>query len=41
MTGAGSPTTPWQGDVNETVIDDWKADTTTFERIRQVIDVTT
>lgn len=41
VTGAGSPTTPWQGDVNETVIDDWKADTTTFERIRQVIDVTT
>ncbi|WP_081927023.1 winged helix-turn-helix domain-containing protein [Halobellus rufus] len=31
----------WQGDVNEAVVEDWKADTTTFERVRQIIDVTT
>ncbi|MGQ4556005.1 DUF7342 family protein [Halobellus sp. GM3] len=31
----------WQGDVNEAVAEDWKADTTTFERVRQIIDVTT
>ena len=30
-----------EGDVNEAVVEDWKADTTTFERVRQIIDVTT
>jgi len=31
----------WRGDVNEAVVEDWTADTTTFERVRQIIDVTT
>jgi hypothetical protein len=31
----------WDGDVNEAVIEEWKAETTTFERVRTVIDVTT
>ncbi|WP_311174091.1 winged helix-turn-helix domain-containing protein [Halobellus ordinarius] len=31
----------WEGDVNEAAVEDWKADTTTFERVRQIIDVTT
>lgn len=32
---------PWEGDVNEAAIEDWKEETTTFERVQQVIDVTT
>jgi predicted ArsR family transcriptional regulator len=31
----------WEGDVNEATIDEWKEDTTTFDRVRHVIDVTT
>ena len=31
----------WEGDVNEAAIEEWKADTTTFDRIRHVSDVTT
>ncbi|WP_096391768.1 winged helix-turn-helix domain-containing protein [Halopenitus persicus] len=41
MTSPDAPTEHWEGDVNEAAVEDWKADTTTFERIRQVIDVTT
>jgi DNA-binding transcriptional ArsR family regulator len=41
MTDTGAPEGGWQGDVNEAAVDDWKADTTTFERVRQIIDVTT
>jgi hypothetical protein len=31
----------WEGDVNEAAIEQWKADTTTFDRVRHVSDVTT
>ena len=41
MTDPESTDDRWQGDVNEAVVEDWKADTTTFERVRQIIDVTT
>jgi DNA-binding transcriptional ArsR family regulator len=32
---------PWEGDVNEAVIEEWKEDTTAFDRITTVIDATT
>lgn len=41
MTPPDVPGDLWEGDVNEAAVEDWKADTTTFERVRQVIDVTT
>jgi DNA-binding transcriptional ArsR family regulator len=41
MTAPDAPGDRWQGGVNEAAVDDWKAETTTFERVRQVIDVTT
>jgi DNA-binding transcriptional ArsR family regulator len=41
MTDSDSPVDRWEGDVNEAAVEDWKADTTTFERVRQIIDVTT
>ena len=31
----------WEGDVNEAVIEEWKAETTPFERVRQVLHSTT
>lgn len=31
----------WSGDVNEAVVEDWTDDTTTHDRVRQVVDVTT
>lgn len=31
----------WEGNVNEAAITEWKEDTTTFDRVRQVSDVTT
>lgn len=31
---------PWKGDVNEAVIEEWKEDTTAFDRITTVIDAT-
>ena len=34
------PTEPWEGDVNEAVIKEWKQDTTAFDRITTVIDAT-
>ena len=34
-------TEPWEGDVNEAVIEEWKEDTTAFDRIATVIDATT
>ena len=34
-------TEPWEGDVNEAVIEDWKQDKTAFDRITTVIDATT
>ena len=41
MTTADAPHELWEGDVNETAIEGWKADTTTFDRVRHVSDVTT
>ena len=41
MTDAESTDDRWEGDVNEAAVEDWTADTTTFERVRQIIDVTT
>jgi len=40
MTDAESTDDRWEGDVNEAAVKDWTADTTTFERVRQIIDVT-
>lgn len=31
-------TEPWEGDVNEAVIEDWKEQTTALDRIKTVID---
>lgn len=31
----------WDGDVNEAVIAEWKADTSTFDRVSQIVSVTT
>jgi DNA-binding transcriptional ArsR family regulator len=33
-------TEPWKGDINEAVIEEWKEDTTAFDRITTVIDAT-
>ena len=41
MTTADAPDELWEGDVNDAAIEEWKADTTTFDRVRSVIDVTT
>lgn len=35
------PVGHWEGDVNEAVVEDWVDDTTTFERVQQVLDATT
>jgi len=41
MTESTELTRPWDGDVNEAVVAEWKADTTAFERITSVVDATT
>ena len=41
MTKVADVTHPWDGDVNEAVVEEWKDETTAFERIVSVIDVTT
>ena len=41
MTESHTTDERWEGDVNEAAIREWKADTTTFDRVRDVIDVTT
>lgn len=41
MTDNDEMTQPWEGDVNEAVIEEWKEDTTAFDRITSVIDTTT
>ena len=41
MTTADAPHELWEGDVNETAIEGWKADTTTFDRVRHVCVVVT
>ena len=33
-------TEPWEGDVNEAVIEEWKEDTTAFDRVTTIIDAT-
>lgn len=32
---------PWEGDVNEAVLEEWTAETTAFERVTSVVDATT
>lgn len=32
---------PWEGDVNEAAVEEWVEETTPFERVRDVLDVTT
>lgn len=41
MTEKTDLTHPWEGDINDAVVDDWKAETTAFERVTSVIDATT
>jgi predicted ArsR family transcriptional regulator len=41
MTQSGSASNLWEGDVNDAAVEEWTGDTTTFDRVRQVIDVTT
>jgi DNA-binding transcriptional ArsR family regulator len=40
MSDNGELTEPWEGDVNEAVIEEWKEDTTAFDRVTTVIDAT-
>lgn len=41
MTDENPPVGQWQGDVNEAAVEKWTADTTAFDRVREVLDVTT
>lgn len=41
MTENAELTRPWEGDVNEAVVEEWKEETTSFERITSVADTTT
>lgn len=41
MPDSDAPDELWEGDVNEAVVEEWTDDTTTFDRVQQVIDVTT
>lgn len=41
MTEGSDLTHPWEGNVNEAVVEEWKEETTAFERITSVIDATT
>jgi len=40
MTDETDLTNPWDGDVNEAVVEEWKEDTTAFERVTAVVDAT-
>lgn len=40
MTDNTTLTHPWEGDVNEAVIEEWKKETTAFDRLTTVIDTT-
>lgn len=40
MNGDGTEAEPWHGDVNDAVVDDWTDETTTFDRVREIADVT-
>jgi DNA-binding transcriptional ArsR family regulator len=41
MTEDTDLTHPWDGDVNEAVVEEWKEETTAFQRITSVVDATT
>jgi DNA-binding transcriptional ArsR family regulator len=41
MTRDTAQTEPWEGDVNTAAIEEWKAETTAFDRVASVIDTTT
>jgi DNA-binding transcriptional ArsR family regulator len=41
MTEDSQPSDPWNCDVNEAALEEWKADTTAFDRVTTVIDTTT
>lgn len=41
MPDDSDPTEPWEGDVTEAAIEDWKAETTAFDRVTTVVDTTT
>jgi DNA-binding transcriptional ArsR family regulator len=41
MTEDSQLSEPWKGDVNEAAIEEWKAETTAFDRVTTVIDTTT
>ena len=36
-----APSQPWEGDVNEAAVEEWVEETTPFERVKDVLDVTT
>lgn len=36
-----TPDDPWSGDVNEAVVEEWKAETSPFDRVREVLTATT
>lgn len=40
MPDNSDPTEAWDGDVNEAVLEEWKAETTAFDRITTVVDTT-
>lgn len=41
MTETDDLTHPWDGDVNEAVVEEWTAETTAFDRVTSVVDTTT
>jgi DNA-binding MarR family transcriptional regulator len=41
MPSSAPPDAPWDGDVNDAAVEDWTAETSTFDRVRQVVEVTT
>lgn len=41
MTDENRPVGQWEGNVNEAIVEEWTADTTAFDRVREVLDVTT
>ena len=41
MTTSDPPENLWEGDLNQAVVKEWTDETTAFDRVRQVVDVTT
>jgi len=41
MTTSDPPENLWEGDLNQAVVEEWTDETTAFDRVRQVVDVTT